>query len=236
MSNEHSPGLSAPATRREIFAWAMFDFANSGYTTVVLTAIFNAYFVGVVTTVVLTAIFNAYFVGVVAGNGQDHDGTATLLWTLATGIANVLVLLSAPVVGAVADHGGKKKAFLLVSTAGCVLFTALLALVGPGEVALGMLLLVLSAFMFHTGEDLIAGFLPEIADRRAVRVPPSTCRSRCSLPPRRSRSPRFLPSCGCTSVPCRGRCRPWLRRCAPALHACAPRSNMHITTATCSAF
>ena len=138
-----------PATRREIFAWAMFDFANSGYT-----------------TVVLTAIFNAYFVGVVAGNGQDHDGTATLLWTLATGIANVLVLLSAPVVGAVADHGGKKKAFLLVSTAGCVLFTALLALVGPGEVALGMLLLVLSAFMFHTGEDLIAGFLPEIADAR----------------------------------------------------------------------
>ena len=128
MSNEYSPGLSAPATRREIFAWAMFDFANSGYT-----------------TVVLTAIFNAYFVGVVAGSGPDQDGSATLLWTLATGIANVLVLLSAPVVGAIADHGGKKKAFLLVSTAGCVLFTALLAQVGPGEVALGMLLLVLSA-------------------------------------------------------------------------------------------
>ena len=148
MSNAHSPG-SAPATRREIFAWAMFDFANSGYT-----------------TVVLTAIFNAYFVGVVAGSGQDHDGTATLLWTLATGIANLLVLLSAPVVGAIADHGGKKKVFLLASTIGCVLFTALLALVGPGEVALGMLLLVLSAYMFHTGEDLIAGFLPEIADAR----------------------------------------------------------------------
>jgi UMF1 family MFS transporter len=43
---------------------------------------------------------------------------------------------------------------------------ALLAQVGPGEVALGMLLLVLSAFMFHTGEDLIAGFLPEIAEAR----------------------------------------------------------------------
>ena len=36
------------APRREIFAWAMYDFANSGYTTVVLTAVFNAYFVGVV--------------------------------------------------------------------------------------------------------------------------------------------------------------------------------------------
>ena len=33
---------------REVFAWAMYDFANSGYTTVVLTAVFNAYFVGAV--------------------------------------------------------------------------------------------------------------------------------------------------------------------------------------------
>ena len=138
-----------PATRREILAWAMYDFANSGYT-----------------TVVLTAIFNAYFVGVVAGSGSDHDGRATLLWTLATSITNMLVLLSAPVIGAIADHGGKKKAFLLATTVGCVLFTASLAQVGPGEVVLGTLLLVLSAFMFHTGEDLIAGFLPEIAGER----------------------------------------------------------------------
>ena len=34
--------------KREVFGWAMYDFANSGYTTVVLTAVFNAYFVGVV--------------------------------------------------------------------------------------------------------------------------------------------------------------------------------------------
>jgi UMF1 family MFS transporter len=140
---------TAPVTRREILAWAMFDFANSGYT-----------------TVVLTAIFNAYFVGVVAGDGPDHDGTATLLWTLATGISNFLVLLSAPVIGAIADHGARKKSFLLVTTVGCVLFTAGLAWVGPGDVVLGMTLLVLSAFMFHSGEDLIAGFLPEIASDR----------------------------------------------------------------------
>lgn len=33
---------------REVWSWAAFDFANSGYTTVVLTAVFNAYFVSVV--------------------------------------------------------------------------------------------------------------------------------------------------------------------------------------------
>lgn len=32
--------------KREVFGWGMYDFANSGYTTVVLTAVFSAYFVG----------------------------------------------------------------------------------------------------------------------------------------------------------------------------------------------
>ena len=40
--------LNPGVRRREVFGWAMYDFANSGYTTVVLTAVFNAYFVGVV--------------------------------------------------------------------------------------------------------------------------------------------------------------------------------------------
>jgi len=40
--------LQADVRPREVWAWAMYDFANSGYTTVVITAVFNAYFVGVV--------------------------------------------------------------------------------------------------------------------------------------------------------------------------------------------
>ena len=139
--------LHAPASRRDIFAWAMFDFANSSYT-----------------TVVLTAIFNGYFVRVVAG---DHDvGMATLFWTLAVSAANILVLLSAPVLGAIADHGAHKKRFLVASTVGCVVFTFLLGTVGPGEVAVAMLLVILATLMFSTGENLIAAFLPEIASPR----------------------------------------------------------------------
>lgn len=127
----------------------MFDFANSGYT-----------------TVVLTAVFNAYFVAVVAGRGEDGNGTGTLLWTVALGIANLLILLSAPVLGAIADFGAHKKRFLLASTGGCVLFTAALASVGEGDIATGMLFVILATFMFGTGEDLIAAFLPEIASPR----------------------------------------------------------------------
>jgi MFS transporter, UMF1 family len=135
------------ASRREIVAWAMYDLANSGYT-----------------TVVLTAIFNAYFVGTVAGREMGYaPGTGTLLWTIAMGVSNLLVLLSAPVLGAVADFKACKKRFLAWSTVGCVLFTAMLGLVGKGQVGLGMSLVILSSFMFATGENLIASFLPEVA-------------------------------------------------------------------------
>src|SRR5690554_4667557 len=56
---------------REVFAWSMYDFANSGYT-----------------TVVLTAVFNAYFVGVVAGNAA----WATFAWTAALAFSSLLVI------------------------------------------------------------------------------------------------------------------------------------------------
>ncbi|HSW52571.1 MAG TPA: MFS transporter [Sulfuricaulis sp.] len=137
--------------RREVLAWAMYDFANSGYT-----------------TVVLTAVFNAYFVGVVAADGADRNGTATLLWTVAMAVTNFLVLISAPVLGAIADHGAHKKRFLAFTTIGCVLFTAMLGFVGRGDVALGMALVILATLMFASGENFIAAFLPEIADQKEM--------------------------------------------------------------------
>ncbi|WP_027159225.1 MFS transporter [Methylobacter luteus] len=149
MNNNHNQHLAGQnnlaigqAGRRELLAWALFDFANSGYT-----------------TVVLTTIFSTYFVGVVAG---DMPGSATLLWSLSIGIANFTVMLSGPVIGAIADDRAGKKRFLLISTLGCIVSTALLALVGPGDVLPAMLLVTVSAIMFASGENLIAAFLPEI--------------------------------------------------------------------------
>lgn len=132
------------APRREIWAWAMFDFANSGYTTVVLTAVFNVYFIGVVAA-------------------ELGTGRATLLWTVSIAAANAIVLFGAPLFGALADAWAAKKRFLMASTIGCVLFTALLSRIGEGDIALAVLCLVASNVMFAAGEQLIAAFLPEIA-------------------------------------------------------------------------
>ena len=132
---------------REVWGWMMFDFANSGYT-----------------TVVITAVFNAYFVAVVAGK----EVWATFAWTLALSVSYALIVVTAPLIGAYADAHAAKKRLLAVTTIGCVAATAALALVGPGDLALGIMLLVVSNFFFGTGENLIAAFLPELAKGSAL--------------------------------------------------------------------
>ncbi|UCD70385.1 MAG: MFS transporter [Betaproteobacteria bacterium] len=125
----------------------MFDFANSGYTTVVVTAVFNVYFVGVVT---------------------QGEVWGTFAWTLALSVSYALIVLTAPLIGAYADVHAAKKKLLVVTTFGCIVATAALGLVGPGELALGVTLLIVSNFFFGTGENLIAAFLPEIARGKAL--------------------------------------------------------------------
>ena len=132
---------------REVFAWAAYDFANSGYT-----------------TVVLTAVFNAYFVGVVAGNAP----WATLDRTAALAASNVLVMLLMPALGAWADLHAAKKRLLMLATAGCVAGTVALAEAGPGMVGFAVLAIIVSNTFYSIGESLTAAFLPELARREAL--------------------------------------------------------------------
>ncbi len=142
-----SRSLAQDVSLREVWAWSMYDFANSGYT-----------------TVVITAVFNAYFVAAVAGKAP----WATFAWTAALSVSYLAVLLTAPLVGAWADAHAAKKRLLLLSTVGCCVFTALLFFVGPGAVGLAVTLIILSNFFFASGENLIAAFLTELADSKAM--------------------------------------------------------------------
>ena len=143
LSDSLNPGVKP----RELLGWAMYDFANSGYT-----------------TVVITAVFAAYFVGGVAGGAS----WATLAWTVGLSISYAVVMLTMPGLGAWADRHAAKKRLLLMVTAACVVSTAALAWVGPGQVALGLALLVLSNTFYSYGESLTAAFLPELARPQAM--------------------------------------------------------------------
>jgi MFS transporter, UMF1 family len=139
--------LNPGVKKREVFGWAMYDFANSGYT-----------------TVVLTAVFAAYFTGAVAGKAD----WGPFAWTFALSISYAIVMLSMPSLGALADLRASKKRFLLISTVGCVAATAALALVQPGGVVLAMVLIILSNTFYSYGESLCASFLPELAKRESL--------------------------------------------------------------------
>jgi UMF1 family MFS transporter len=139
--------LAGDVKLREVWAWSMYDFANSAYT-----------------TVVITAVFSAYFVDGVAGKAP----WATFAWTCALSVSYAAILVTGPLVGAWADGHAAKKRVLLFATVGCVLFTALLAYAQPGAVAASLLLVAVSNYFFGVGENVIAAFLPELADSQAM--------------------------------------------------------------------
>ena len=139
--------LNPGVRKREVFGWAMYDFANSGYT-----------------TVVITAVFAAYFVGGIAGKAP----WATFAWTAALSVSYAIVMLTMPTLGAWADLRAAKKRLLMVVTLGCVVATAALALPGPGAVALALFLIVVSNTFYSWGESLTAAFLPELARPEAM--------------------------------------------------------------------
>jgi UMF1 family MFS transporter len=137
------PGVS----RRELLAWALYDVANSGYT-----------------TVVLTAVFSAYFVSAIAGNAP----WASFAWTATLAVSSLLVMLTMPALGAWADLRARRGVLLRLSTVGCVLATAMLSLLGPGMLEAAIVLVILSSYCYTVGESTIAAYLPELARREAL--------------------------------------------------------------------
>lgn len=120
----------------------MFDFANSSYT-----------------TVIVTVVFCIIFPRIIVGDGPGYR-LGNLLWSTALSISYLIVLLSAPVFGAIMDFTGSKKKFLFGSCLLTVVATAALYFVQPGYIVLGMLFVILSNVGFSYSEAFVSSFLP----------------------------------------------------------------------------
>jgi UMF1 family MFS transporter len=102
-----------------------------------------------------------YFREALVGAGQR---SGDFLWALGGIAVNAVVLLISPVLGAVADFSGRKKAFLRLTVAVTVLGTAGLALLVPGSsLTLAVLLYVLASTGFEAGYVFYNAFLPEVS-------------------------------------------------------------------------
>jgi MFS transporter, UMF1 family len=133
------------AAVKRIFAWCLFDWANSPYTTLVVTFVYSTYFA------------KAFAPDVITG---------TAWWSRAVAVAGLTVALIAPALGALADRGGLRLRFLAAATGTCALASAALAFVAPGRasaalVALG--LFVLADIGFELGMQFYNALLPSVA-------------------------------------------------------------------------
>jgi UMF1 family MFS transporter len=130
------------STRRERWSWYLYDFGNSAYA-----------------SVVLLAVYSAYFQGEVVGGAEGSR-----LWGIAVAIAMLVVALLSPVLGAIADFAGSKKRFLLFFTVIACLFTAGLFLAKPGMIWIGMGFFILAEIGYRSAQVFYNGLLPEIAE------------------------------------------------------------------------
>jgi len=135
------------ASPREIISWCLYDFANSPFTTLIVTFIFSRYFT----------------------QALAPDSTSgTVLWSRAVNTSALLVALSTPLLGAMADLSGRKKLFLAAATGQCIVFTALLFFMKPGMAMMAAALFVIANLGFEGANVFYNAFLPEISTRQNI--------------------------------------------------------------------
>ena len=143
-NGETSAAPEAAGSPRQIWSWALYDFANSAFTTLVVTFIYAAFF-----TKKMAA--------------DEIAGTA--LWSRGVTITAISVALLSPFLGALADRGGHRKRLLMSSTIVCVTATALLFYPKPGgqDALLALGIFVVANVAFEMSNVFYNAFLPDLA-------------------------------------------------------------------------
>lgn len=129
------------ATNKARKAWYLYDFGNSAYA-----------------SVVLLAVYSAYFKNAVVGGAEG-----TRLWGLSVGIAAVIVAIISPILGTIADFTKSKKKLLMLFTSISVIFTAMLFFVGAGDVFIGMLFFILAEIGYRASQVFYDAMLTEVS-------------------------------------------------------------------------
>jgi UMF1 family MFS transporter len=123
----------------------MYDFANSSFTTLIVTVAYSVYFVQVV------------------ARHLGQDGTSERIWFWGYAVSMLVAAVLSPTLGAIADARAAKRAFLIWSTGICVVCTALLSFVKAGDVWMGLVLFGVANAAFDLGFLFCSAFLVEIA-------------------------------------------------------------------------
>lgn len=146
--HESAPSPRRP-DRRAVFSWCLFDWANNSYPTVVTTFIFAAYFTRAV---------------------AETPEQGTFLWGQTTGMAGLIVALTGPVLGAIADRAGARKPWIFWFSLLCIAASAALWFVAPTSDHIGraLLLVAIGALGYEFASIFYNAMLPDLASRGRV--------------------------------------------------------------------
>jgi UMF1 family MFS transporter len=128
---------------RAIIAWCLYDFANSS-----------------VSAIVVATIFPVWYTEAIVGNAA---GRGDFWWGLASSTTMIIVAVTSPLLGGIADHAGVRKPFFIGLTLASVVGSALLATLEPGMVVRGFLLAVLTLVTYEAAIVCYNSYLPRLA-------------------------------------------------------------------------
>lgn len=134
------------ATKKSRWSWYFYDFGNSAYA-----------------SVVLLAVYSAYFKNAVVGGAEG-----TRLWGISVGVAAILVAVISPILGTIADFTRSKKKFLLIFTAMAIIFTALLFFVGKGDVFMGMFFFIMAEIGYRAAQVFYDALLTDVSTPESI--------------------------------------------------------------------
>ena len=137
---------SMDLTKKSRWSWYFYDFGNSAYA-----------------SVVLLAVYSAYFKNVVVGGAEG-----TRLWGISVGIAAIIVAIVSPVFGTIADFTKSKKRFLILFTAISVVFTGLLFFVGEGDVTLGIIFFIIAEIGYRAAQVFYDALLTDVSTPETI--------------------------------------------------------------------
>ncbi len=135
--------------KKTIFGWTMYDWANSAFATVMMSAVLPIFYTKV------------------AGANLEAT-TATAYWGYTQSIAMLIVAFLAPILGAIADYSRSKKKFLTFFLFMGAIASSLLFFSGEGDYLLVSFLFIIGMVGFSGGNVFYDAFLPEIAPRNQI--------------------------------------------------------------------
>ena len=142
--------------KREIFGWSMYDWANSAFSTTVITAFLGRYLAGLINAqagVEKGGVFHLLGIPIVAES----------FFTYCVSISVLLQVFMLPILGAIADYSHLKKRMLMLFASVGALLTVALFFIDGNRYVLGGLMFIVANLAFGASIVFYNAFLPQIA-------------------------------------------------------------------------